>query len=122
MGVLDTGNRQGGCAHDRIAARQAYALIAIAAYGPRPARAKREILRQAVGIRPDFSDLCTYSQHVATPYRLPLLGAQSAAVKRFALVQRRAHAQPEIDQVAFTWIISGIHIPDRKSTRLTSSH
>src|SRR5690606_4407026 len=84
--VLDAGNRQRRRPDHRIAAIQAYALIAIAAYGSRPARTVPEVLGQAVGVRPDFADLAAYGQDVAPPYRPPLLYTQAAAVKRLAFV------------------------------------
>src|SRR5690606_19970576 len=103
--VLDADHRHGRGANDCVAAIQAYALIAITAYGARATRAISKVLRQALGIGPDLTHFATHSQHVAPSYRPPLLNAQAAAIKRFLFVQCHAGTHAEIDQIAFAWIV-----------------
>src|SRR5690606_33845587 len=98
-------NRQRRRTHDRIAAIQPYALIAIATYGSCPARTVAKVLRQAVGIGPNLANLSAHSQYIAPPYGPPLLQAQAAAIKGLALVQGNAGPQAEVHQVAFPGII-----------------
>src|SRR5690606_28454404 len=110
MSVFRADDRQGGRADDGVAAVQAYALVAIAAYGPRTARAVAEVLRQPVRLRPYLAHFPSHREHIAPPHGPPLLRAQAGAVEALAFVQGDAGPQPEVHQIAFARVVFFVDI------------
>src|SRR5690606_21294338 len=91
-------------------APDADAVVLVAPHRSRPTDTIAEVLRQPVGLRPDFSNLTAHREDIAAAQCPPVLSPNAGAIERLGLVGRDAGAHAEIDQVSLPRVVLGVDV------------